>query len=71
MRPERVGLDRGIAQHHVGDDHLAALAAGRADHGALDHGRMGGAGLTPALGRSLERRGLFETVVESMPLAAN
>ena len=31
----------------------------------------GGAGLTPALGRSLERRGLFETVVESMPLAAN
>ncbi|MBI1688897.1 glutamate racemase [Methylorubrum rhodesianum] len=31
----------------------------------------GGAGLTPALGRSLERRGLFETLVESMPLAAN
>ncbi|MRI52960.1 glutamate racemase [Methylobacterium sp. DB1607] len=31
----------------------------------------GGAGLTPALGRSLKRRGLFETVVESMPLAAN
>ncbi|QDI81820.1 glutamate racemase [Methylorubrum populi] len=29
----------------------------------------GGAGLTPALGRSLERRGLTETMVEAMPLA--
>ncbi|MER2249085.1 glutamate racemase [Methylorubrum podarium] len=31
----------------------------------------GGSGLTPALGRSLERRGLYETMIEAMPLAVN
>lgn len=31
----------------------------------------GGAGLTPALGHSLGRRGLSETMIEAMPLAVN
>ncbi|CAO4175557.1 glutamate racemase [Methylorubrum aminovorans] len=31
----------------------------------------GGSGLTPALGRSLERRGLFETMIDAMPLTVS
>lgn len=50
---------------------LGAALAARPEPPAARAIFTGGGGLNPALGRSLERRGLTETVVEALPLAVS